>query len=358
MTIDQALAIAPVPRQIICREEPFRLFFPLGAFLGLLGVSLWPLYYAGVFVELPSHLSRAAHDRRIHDFFHRWLSGTAGPRITSARHFTRREWSSCSRSSSFPLVFTSAGPTTRAISFRRCLLGVFAFALGKSFRDKALIRRRQICARRIGTAQWNHRSAAPRPFRQQALFPALSPRREFLIRASFSFLSSASVRICSPVSSTFRVLVPICRESRLLPPGWCVAGRVRPFHRPNDRRHIRHRSFGPVCIRRMAADCGAILVYLVVRLPRRGSSFLGNSLRAGWLRSSIGMAVEALWPQYRIAAFHIVFISGFSFIVLTVAIRVIFGHSGNAHLFAKRCHSSSGGGRCSSSPRFRAMRPI
>ncbi len=50
----------------------------------------------------------------------------------------------------------------------------------------------------------------------------------------------------------------------------------------------------------------------------------------------IGLAVEALWPQYRIGALHILFISGFSFIVLTVSIRVIFGHSGNAHLFERR----------------------
>ncbi|HZJ38754.1 MAG TPA: NnrS family protein, partial [Chthoniobacterales bacterium] len=39
---------------------------------------------------------------------------------------------------------------------------------------------------------------------------------------------------------------------------------------------------------------------------------------------------------YRIGALHLLFVSGFSFVVLTVAIRVVFGHSGNAHLFRKR----------------------
>ena len=58
-------------------------------------------------------------------------------------------------------------------------------------------------------------------------------------------------------------------------------------------------------------------------------------MRAGVAAIVIGLAVEALWPHYRIGALHILFISGFSFIVLTVSIRVIFGHSGNAHLFEK-----------------------
>jgi hypothetical protein len=59
-------------------------------------------------------------------------------------------------------------------------------------------------------------------------------------------------------------------------------------------------------------------------------------MRAGLAAIVIGIAVEALWPQSRIGALHILFISGFSFIALTVSIRVIFGHSGNAHLFERR----------------------
>ena len=59
-------------------------------------------------------------------------------------------------------------------------------------------------------------------------------------------------------------------------------------------------------------------------------------MRVGITTVVVGIGVEALWPQYRIGALHIVFVSGFSFIVLTVAIRVVFGHSGNAHLFQRR----------------------
>ena len=81
---------------------------------------------------------------------------------------------------------------------------------------------------------------------------------------------------------------------------------------------------------------GAVLLYLALRIPREGRSFLGNCMRVGLAAIVIGLAVEALWPQFRIGALHLLFISGFSFIVLTVSLRVIFGHSGNAHLFEKR----------------------
>jgi uncharacterized protein involved in response to NO len=34
-------------------EEPFRLFFPIGLLLGIVGVALWPLYYAGFATTYP-----------------------------------------------------------------------------------------------------------------------------------------------------------------------------------------------------------------------------------------------------------------------------------------------------------------
>jgi hypothetical protein len=49
----------------------------------------------------------------------------------------------------------------------------------------------------------------------------------------------------------------------------------------------------------------------------------------------VGLAVELLWPQYRIGALHILFISAFSFVALTVAIRVVFGHSDRMDLVRK-----------------------
>ena len=76
---------------INCCEEPFRIFFPIGALLALLGVALWPLYYAGAITEYPAILhARLMIEGFMASFIIGFL-GTAGPRITSAPHFTRTE---------------------------------------------------------------------------------------------------------------------------------------------------------------------------------------------------------------------------------------------------------------------------
>ena len=128
---------------------------------------------------------------------------------------------------------------------------------------------------------------------------------------------------------------PDLPESRTFPPGWFRQAGFASF-------------IGVVIIASFlidifnlprAAGCvrlGAIVIYLGVRMPFRGRNFLANCLRAGLMSILLGLAVAALLPNYRIGALHVVFITGFSFMVFTVAIRVIFGHSGNAILFQKR----------------------
>ena len=66
----------------IC-EEPFRIFFPAGIALGILGVSLWLLDFAGAAIAYPnlSH-ARLMIEGFMGSFIFGFL-GTAGPRITS-----------------------------------------------------------------------------------------------------------------------------------------------------------------------------------------------------------------------------------------------------------------------------------
>ena len=71
-------------------------------------------------------------------------------------------------------------------------------------------------------------------------------------------------------------------------------------------------------------------------VPFRGVSFLANSLRVGVLSILLGFVVIAVLPLYRVGALHIVFVTGFNLVAFTVAIRVVFGHSGNLHLLQKR----------------------
>jgi hypothetical protein len=86
----------------------------------------------------------------------------------------------------------------------------------------------------------------------------------------------------------------------------------------------------------MAARGGHCFLSRGNECPFRGRNFLANCLRAAILSIAAGYITVALFPIYRIGALHIVFVTGFNFIVFTVAIRVVFGHSGHAHLFQKR----------------------
>src|SRR5215510_14711024 len=63
-------------------SDPYRLFFPLGIILGLLGVSIWPLYYYGV---TPGYSGRAHAFVQTDGFLYAFIIGfllTAIPRFT------------------------------------------------------------------------------------------------------------------------------------------------------------------------------------------------------------------------------------------------------------------------------------
>lgn len=72
----------------------------------------------------------------------------------------------------------------------------------------------------------------------------------------------------------------------------------------------------------------AVAIYLGLRMPWRGRSFLANYLRLALLFIFTGFFMIALWPTYRIGELHIIFITGFNLIVFTVATRVVLGHAG------------------------------
>jgi hypothetical protein len=72
----------------------------------------------------------------------------------------------------------------------------------------------------------------------------------------------------------------------------------------------------------------AIAIYLGLRMPWRGQTFLATYLRLSLLFIFAGFVTIALWPGYRIGELHIVFVTGFNLIVFTVATRVVLGHAG------------------------------
>jgi uncharacterized protein involved in response to NO len=259
--------------------------------------------------------------------------GTAGPRITSTSHLSRRELIALLTLDLLSAGFHFGGAYRAGDALFVLSLVVFLVVIGKRF-----LRRKD----------------SPPPNFALVALGLLNGIAGALLLAVFEYkLYAAQYRIGGALLEQGFVLLPILGvaafllprlldvphandlpESRTLPPGWISrAAFAATIGLIVDGTFVAE-AFGLAVIA-CWLRFGAVLVYLVTRMPLRGRSFLGDCLRAGIVAVVAGIGIEALCPQYRIGALHILFTSGFSFIVLTVAIRVVFGHSGNAHLFRK-----------------------
>jgi uncharacterized protein involved in response to NO len=314
-------------------EEPFRIFFPTGLLLGTIGVSLWVLYYSGVAIPYPNVThARLMIEGFMASFIFGFL-GTAGPRFTSAAPFSFTELATI-----FTLDLLAAGThlggAHRAgdIFFLLCLL-VFLGSLARRFQQR--------------------KDSPPPNFVLVALGLASGVIGAALLASTEGALYSRTYQFGSALLNECFVLLPILGvapffigklldlpnstlpESRAFPPQW-------------KRESAFAALIGILVIASFAiellnwpASGGWIRVialgfYLGTRLPFRGRSFLANDLRAGLIIILLGFAIIAARPIYRVAALHIVFISGFNLVVFTVATRVIYGHSGNLHRLTKR----------------------
>ena len=324
----------PAPRMSLpLAAEPFRIFFPTGALLGAVGVSLWILYYLGVGIPYPN----VAHARlMIEGFMASFIFGflgTAGPRLTSTLPFSPAELLTL-----FTLDLLAAGAhlggAHRAgdICFLLCLV-VFIRTLAKRFRQR--------------------QDSPPPNFVLVALGLVSGVVGAGLVAYGETAQYSLAYQFGSALLNECFVLLPILGvapffigklldlpssnlpESRAFPPAW--------------RREAAFAALiGGLTIASFAIDIFdwpriggwlrviALALYTGGRVPFRGRSFLANYLRVGIVTALFGFAVVALWPLYRVAGLHIVFITGFNLIAFTVAIRVVFGHSGNLELLAKR----------------------
>ena len=315
-------------------EEPFRIFFPAGMLLGIAGVSLWLLYYGDFLASYPA----TSHARlMIEGFMASFIIGflgTAGPRITSTPHFSKVELLALLSLDLLAAGVHFGGSHRAGDALFSVCLTTFLFVIGKRF-----IRRQD---------------SPPPNFALVALGLLNGIIGAVLVALFEDQLYSAPYRVGALLLEQGFVLLPILGvapfllprllgiartddlpESRTLPRGWMFrAAFAAAIGLTIDGTFVIE-TFGSTTLAAWLR-VAAIALYLSTRIPRRGRSFLGDCLRLGVVAVVLGIVAEAVWPQYRVGALHLVFITGFSFIVLTVAIRVVFGHSGNAHLFQKR----------------------
>ncbi len=315
---------------LFCRE-PFRIFFPIGLLLGALGVSLWILYYAGISALYPgvSH-ARLMIEGFIASFVIGFL-GTAGPRLLEAPHFSRAELLIL-----LTLDLLAAGlhlgGTNRAgdVAFGLCL-AFFLFVLGRRF-----VQRRESPPPNFALAGLSLVNALAGAvllavFENEAYSVTYRMGAAFL-QEGFPLLAILGV---APFMLPLLLNFSTMEELRAPSSSWIGNAALALIVGLTIDATFALAAFGLTSLSAWLR-IAAIVVYLVAQMPRTGRSFLGNCLRAGLAAILLGFVTQALWPQLRVAALHIIFLTGFAFVILTVATRVILGHSGNAHLFTRR----------------------
>jgi uncharacterized protein involved in response to NO len=307
-------------------DEPFRIFFPTGAMLGAVGVSLWPFFYFGLTTQYPN----VAHARlMIEGFMASYIFGflgTAGPRLTSTPSFSFGELMVL-----FTLDLLAAGlhlgGSDRAgdVAFTFCLL-FFAGLLVRRFRLRQDSPPPNFVLVALGILSGIGGSAFA-AWAETEQYSSIYRFGSALLNESFVLLP-----ICGVAPFFIRRLLdlptPNLPESRDFPAGWRsvaafagLTGLVIIFSFLLD---VWNWPRTGACLRFVA-----LAVYFATQLPFRGRSFLADCLRFGLLIIPLGFMVQAISPQNRLGALHIVFIMGFNFVTFTVATRVVFGHSGN-----------------------------
>jgi uncharacterized protein involved in response to NO len=308
----------------IC-QEPFRIFFPAGLLLGIIGVSLWILYYMGAGVPYPNVTHARLMIEGLMASFILGFLGTAGPRLTSAPHFSPAE---------IAIVFTFDLLAAGAHTGGAHRLGDICFVLCLFLFARMLLRR------------FRQRKDNPLPNFILVVFGILSGIVGAALVAYSEEAQYSRYQAGSALLNECFVLLPILGVApffigRLLD----LPGSDLPESRAFSREWKRQAAFNAVIgiaviasflietagSSRAAAWIRAVAIafYLAARMPWRGRTFLADYLRAGLLFILAGFTMIALWPNYRVGSLHTVFISGFNLIVFTVATRVVLGHSGN-----------------------------
>jgi uncharacterized protein involved in response to NO len=289
--------------QLFC-EEPFRVFFPIGLLLGIVGVSLWPLYYAGLVSTYPGTVhARLMVEGFMASFIIGFL-GTAGPRITSTSHFSRGELITLLTLDllSGGLHFGGSSCAGDAL-FALCLV-FFLFVIGKRFVQRKDSPPPNFAL--VGLGLLNGIAGAG----LLALFENEAYSVQYRIGAALLEQGLVLLLILGVAPFFLARLLNLppadLMESRELPAGWIwQAAFAATVGLIVDGTFVAE-AFDPPAVASWVR-LGVVVVYLITRMTWRGRSFLGDSFarrnRRGSSRHRAGSALATV--QDRRAAHHI-----------------------------------------------------
>lgn len=333
-----AQPVAPGWWQLVAAGEPFRLLFPLGTVLGLLGISLWPLYvYQGIEVY-PGILHARIMICGFLTAFVIGFLGTALPRLLDVPRFTGGNAITFGgllsvAAASYWCGWVAVGDGITLVT----LLALVSALLRRARKRKdipppgfTLVAMGMLCAV-LGTAL----------FLIQSQFPSRFPAELY----SMARLLLYQGYLLLPIMGIGAFLLPrffglpnrqSFPESLAPPPGWwpraafalaCGGAVITSF------------IFESLGFFRLGFALRAIAVatYILREVPVHKADFGGGplalSLRISLIALPVGYALMAIWPEWMMTLNHIIFITGFSLTTFIVASRVVLGHSGQSHRF-------------------------
>lgn len=320
----------------LCPAEPFRIFFPIGMLFGISGVSLWPLYLLGIHTSFYPGLMHARV--MIEGFLGAFVLGflgTALPRILGTASLTRWElWTLVVLHLTATGLHIGLQPFLGDRVFLALLL-FFLVCMGRRFARRedlpppgfALVSLGFLNAL-AGTAllasvPWN-------------LWTYAMPVGTALLNEGWVLLLILGVGgfLLPRFLGMERTEFP---ESRTPPPGWKTRALAAAATGIAITATLIAESLAFHPLAAHLVRCATAAAYLLATVPfhrvKVPDVTLTICLRAALVLLIAGLAFPLCWPLQRVAGLHVIFIGGFSLLTLTVATRVVLGHSGNSHLF-------------------------
>lgn len=315
-------------------EEPYRLFFPLGIGVGIVGVALWPLWLAGWLEPYPG----PAHVRMMTEgFFTAFILGflgTAGPRMLNVRPIGLLQWSAIVNLWLSAQIASLAGASNLAEAGFAGAILIFLAAIALRCGQRQGLPPPGFVLVLISLA-----GAVLAALTQMSWIQGLTPALPNLIWISGrNFLNETYI------------LLPILGAAPFF---LGRLGRLPPKHLSLEQ------SLPDRAWRQKACLClvtgSGILTAMVLKSAGwvHSGAFLQCALTAGFIFTQVpwnypkpvptlariaqisllclvvAPMAEAVWPGERLAWRHLLVISGFQWVTVCVATWVVFAHAGH-----------------------------
>lgn len=316
--------------------EPFRVFFFSGALWSVAAASLWPLFHAGRLAFYPGICHARLMIEAFGGAFVVGFLGTAGPRMVSAPKLTPAElvW-----------LFTLHQASAFCHLYLRHAWGDVLFAVLLVSLLASLIVR-----------MVRHRQEPPPPQMLLALTGVICGVSGALLSLPPStWIDPARLRLSNLLLYQGLLLPPVLGIGSFIFPR-ILGGEFGEPRSPRETRIKRARAivaalllvasffvevrWSPLAGSMMRALVATAYLFVEIRWRKTDAELRRSSLAAGlkWALCSglSGLMLAGIFYSQHVAVEHLLYIGGFGLLMLVVASRVLFGHSGELEGFAKR----------------------